>query len=334
MLRRRLTHSLRILIAFANLTSKPTTLAGYGITDAQSTITTGTTAQYFRGDLSLATFPTTTAAFSASANKNFVTDAQLTVIGNTSGTNTGDQTTVSGNAGTATALQNSRSIYGNPFNGTADLAQIIASTFGGTGNGFTKFTGPATSEKTFTLPNASSTIAVTSNDLSVFASTTSSQIKGVISDETGSGALAFATSPSLITPDIGVATGTSLAATGAITSSGTAGIGYATGAGGAVTQATSKSTGVTLNKICGTITMNNAALAAATIVTFTVTNSTVAATDVIYVQHDNTGTTGAYTISANTSAAGSFKISVRNNTAGSLSEAIVLRYVVIKAVVN
>jgi len=58
----------------------------------QATITTGTTLQYFRGDLSLATFPTTTAAFTNSTNKNFVTDAQLVVIGNTSGTNSGDNT--------------------------------------------------------------------------------------------------------------------------------------------------------------------------------------------------------------------------------------------------
>lgn len=56
----------------------------------QSAITTGTTAQYLLGDLSLATFPTTTASFTNSTNKNFVTDAQSTVVGNTSGTNTGD----------------------------------------------------------------------------------------------------------------------------------------------------------------------------------------------------------------------------------------------------
>jgi hypothetical protein len=80
--------------------------------------------------------------------------------------------------------------------------------------------------------------------------------------------------------------------------------------------------------------MINSAMSAAAIVTFTVTNSTVVATDVIVVQHDNTGTTGAYTIAANTSAAGSFKISVRNNTAGSLSEAIVIRFIVIKSVIN
>ena len=36
--------------------------------------------------------------------------------------------------------------------------------------------------------------------------------------------------------------------------------GYVTGEGGAVTQATSKSTAVTLNKKCGTVTMNGAAL--------------------------------------------------------------------------
>ncbi len=80
---------------------------------------------------------------------------------NLSGTNTGDQSSVSGNSGTATALQNARSIYGNSFDGTADLAQIIAAQFGGTGNGFTAFTGPAGATKTFTLPNASATILTT-----------------------------------------------------------------------------------------------------------------------------------------------------------------------------
>jgi len=46
--------------------------------------------------------------------------------------------------------------------------------------------------------------------LSQFAATTSAQLAGVISDETGSGALVFATSPTLTTPNIGAATGTSL----------------------------------------------------------------------------------------------------------------------------
>ena len=112
----------------------------------------------------------------------------------------------------------------------------------------------------------------------------------------------------------------------------TGAIGYASGVGGTVVQATNKSTGVTLNKLCGTITMNGAALAAATIVSFTVTNSTVAATDVVHIQHDTVGAIGGYTVMPNTSAAGSFRVSVRDNTAGSLSEAIVLRFAVVKAV--
>jgi hypothetical protein len=45
---------------------------------------------------------------------------------------------------------------------TYGCTAIIGSAVGGTANGFTKFTGPTTSEKTFTLPNASSTI-LTSN---------------------------------------------------------------------------------------------------------------------------------------------------------------------------
>ena len=140
------------------------------------------------------------------------------------------------------------------------------------------------------------------------------------------------TSQTFVTPNIGVATGSSLAATGAITSSG-GGIGYTTGNGGTVTQATNKSTGVTLNKLSGDITMVNSALAAAAIVSFTLTNSTIAATDQILVQHQTTGTFGAYTITGRT-AAGSAVISIRNNTAGSLSEAIVIKFTVIKSSIN
>lgn len=61
--------------------------------------------------------------------------------------------------GSAATLTTTRAIYGNNFDGSAALTGIIASTYGGTGNGFTKFSGPTTSEKTFTLPDASATIA-------------------------------------------------------------------------------------------------------------------------------------------------------------------------------
>lgn len=47
-----------------------------------------------------------------------------------------------------------------------------------------------------------------------YAATTSAQLAGVISDETGSGNLVFSTSPTLTTPNIGAATGTSINVTG------------------------------------------------------------------------------------------------------------------------
>lgn len=119
---------------------------------------------------------------------------------------------------------------------------------------------------------------------------------------------------------------------GPVTStSATGGIGYATGAGGAQTQATDKSTGVTSNTITTAITMNAASLAAATVVSFTFTNSSIAATDTVLVTHQSAGTSSAYTFNA-FPGAGSAVISVRNNTAGALAEAIVLRVTVIKSV--
>jgi hypothetical protein len=57
------------------------------------------------------------------------------------------------------------------------------------------------------------TVAYTANNLSVFAATTSAELAGVISDETGSGSLVFATSPTLTTPNIGAATATSITGT-------------------------------------------------------------------------------------------------------------------------
>jgi hypothetical protein len=70
----------------------------------------------------------------------------------------------------------------------------------------------ATSVNGTTIPS-SKTLVVTTDKLSVHAATTSAELAGVISDETGSGALVFANTPTLVTPNIGAATGTSLATT-------------------------------------------------------------------------------------------------------------------------
>lgn len=119
-------------------------------------------------------------------------------------------------------------------------------------------------------------------------------------------------------------TATSVAATGSV--------GYATGAGGAVTQATSKATGVTLSKICGSITTHDAELAAAAEVSFTVTNTLVAATDVVVACIKSGATAGAYVVTVDAVAAGSFRVSIGNVSAGALSEALVLNFAVIKSV--
>jgi hypothetical protein len=55
----------------------------------------------------------------------------------------------------------------------------------------------------FSFVQLPSTVAKTSGKLSQFASTTSAELAGVIGDETGSGPLVFASSPTLVTPDLG-----------------------------------------------------------------------------------------------------------------------------------
>lgn len=124
-----------------------------------------------------------------------------------------------------------------------------------------------------------------------------------------------------------------VSATTTIRSSGaTSGVGYATGAGGAVTQISSKATGVTLSKVCGQITMEAGSLASGASGTFTLTNTAIAATDVIVVNIASGGSASSYTITVDAVAAGSCRIMVRNITGGALAEALVLNFAVIKCV--
>ena len=121
-------------------------------------------------------------------------------------------------------------------------------------------------------------------------------------------------------------------ATGYIKTNDGYGIGYATGAGGAVTQTSNKSTGVTLDKVCGEITMNNQNLNAASTVTFVLTNSTIEAADVMIINQTSAANSAGYTFNAicNT---GNASITVRNVMASAASDAIVLRYALIKGVI-
>ena len=109
-------------------------------------------------------------------------------------------------------------------------------------------------------------------------------------------------------------------------------IGYDTGAGGSATQGVgSKGNTVTINRPTGVIVTDNAALAANTTVTFNLGCTVISNTDIVLISHVSGGTQGAYVISAWPST-GFANISIRNITAGSLSEALTLRFIVVKSV--
>ena len=83
-------------------------------------------------------------------------------------------------------------------------------TIAGSTSGTTTLVTSAVASGTITIPAGTATLATTSNKLSAFASTSSSELAGAISDETGSGSLVFGTSPTFTTPTLGAATATSI----------------------------------------------------------------------------------------------------------------------------
>lgn len=126
---------------------------------------------------------------------------------------------------------------------------------------------------------------------------------------------------------------------GALATGPTQGIGYAlntdgVGPGGAATQITNRSTGVTLSKLCGTITTDTTSLAAEAAAEFTVTNTTIAIGDVVIVSQQSGSNGGNTDVFVSTVAAGSFKIKVaNNNAAGGTAEtgAIIINFAIVKA---
>ena len=120
---------------------------------------------------------------------------------------------------------------------------------------------------------------------------------------------------------------TNVISSGLITTTGN-GVGYATGSGGVITQSTNRTTGVTLNKPTGQITLFSQAMANTTSNTFIFTNSTITANDFLLINHWSGGTLGNYTFASNTSA-GQANVTIKAiNTV--TAEAPVLQYVVIK----
>ena len=106
-------------------------------------------------------------------------------------------------------------------------------------------------------------------------------------------------------------------------------LGYATG--GAVTQTTSRTTGVTLNAPSGSITLVSGSIPGLNSQEFTLTNSFIAATDVVMVSFKSGLTSAQYDVTVTATAAGSCKISVHNvNNSATPTDTPVINFVVIK----
>lgn len=110
-------------------------------------------------------------------------------------------------------------------------------------------------------------------------------------------------------------------------------IGYEAGAGGTAVQTTNKTTGVTLNRTCGEITLSAAGLAADGVASFVLTNSLLEAGDLLMLNHVSGGTFGAYALNGRCGA-GFAVIDVSNRSAGTLAEPIVIRFAVFKGVTS
>jgi len=158
------------------------------------------------------TVASTTPVTNLSIGGNAATATNVAYSGLTGTVPTWNQNTT----GSAATLTTARGIYGNNFDGSAALTQIIASTYGGTGNGFTKFSGATTAEKTYTLPDATTTILTTNAAVTIAQGGTGSTTLAGASIATYAGTetltnkridprVTSATSASSLTPSIATA---------------------------------------------------------------------------------------------------------------------------------
>ncbi len=235
-------------------------------------------------------------ATGARATKVWATDIESTnmpTVGGTSLSSTfqpldSDLTTIAGlTATTNNILQSSGSAWASrtPTQVTATLIDFVGDSGSGGSKGLVPAPTSGDSSKFLKGDGTWASIpgggdALTSSSLAQFASTTSLQLKGVISDETGSGALVFATSPTLVTPILGTPTsGTLTNCTGlpisGLTSSTSTALGVGTIELGHASDTTLSRVsagvvaieGVTISTASNTLTLTNKTLTSPTLTT-------------------------------------------------------------------
>ena len=223
-------------------------------------------------------------------------------------------------------------ISGLPVATVINAADIVPFVQSGTTKSISKtllFTSPTIATPTMTGPILGT---VTSGNISACTSTSMVLTTPVLGTVT-SGDISACTSTSMVmvTPVLGAATATSLTAAGNVLINNSSGkAGYTTGAGSGVVQATSRTTTVLLNRPTGQITLFSAA-GSATATTFTVSNNTVAATDVI-ILNQKTGT-DLYDLMVTSVSLGQFNITFRT-TGGTTTEQPVFSFAVISGAVS
>lgn len=169
---------------------------------ATSFIANGTSGQFLKSNgASAPSWADIPATVTISDDNTTATDLYLALVSST----TGDLTAIKVDGTTS------------PLKYVPSTGTLSATVFSGSGASLTSIPNSALVNSAITINGSAislggsvSNLALTTGNLSQFAATTSAQLAGVISDETGSGALVFATSPTLVTPVLGVATATSI----------------------------------------------------------------------------------------------------------------------------
>ena len=252
--------------AWSKIASTPTTLSGYGITDAITSATAASTylpltGGTLSGQLNISSNIVASGSLQGGGSDYDISifNRSISVLHKTNGSaanlffpnlttgpttrnyllpnnNTTSTQTIVTNAdtGTVTNTMLAGSIDASKLVGTdiATLGTITTGTWQGSIIAPAYLgTGTSISSKYLRGDGTWQTItgggdALTTNPLSQFAATTSSQFAGVISDETGSGSVVLASSPTLTTPNLGTPSAVTLTnGTGLPVSTGISGLG-------------------------------------------------------------------------------------------------------------